>query len=642
MLQQLPVPPAVFVDREDTLAELHAVLDAAHEAGRPAYVGVNGPVGVGVRSLVRKCYRERLWQFTDGAIRVCLDQSPGSVFDALGVVLVELGVAGAELPDSTETRHNRLLTITYPMSVLLVIEGVTSPAQVEWFRLNAPRSAVIAVSRSRLGHLRNQDFRLLSVAPLDDRFGLELFNRILGDSWCSVPEVRPESVVRACGGYPLAITTTANQIANTPQWAVGDFLRNLALDGLNALDPDSQRYVRESFDRAYGQLDPRTAGVYRLVVGLHPGDQIPAGAARALAGTTDPDLAGLVNAHLMTQVGPDRFEVHDVARWHARDCVERWESREDQVTAVRRVLQWYLRAAVRHDRVLSDRPRIGPEYQRAATGSVSRESALNWLAEHRVALREAVSLAERYRLDDLAWQLCEAMWGVLHLGGHLDDWLITHRAGVAAALRTGQARAAMRMLSQLGSANLNAGNLDEAAECFAESGRQANVVGDTQGHQSALEWSGKVAAKRGDHDAALRLFAESEVVTASVAPEARPRTLALLALQRARVLLSLEQWAEAVAVIQPAVDHFAGTEETDNQAKTLLVLGQAMRHLNGSDAAIDLVRRSCLLFRADRSIRGELQALESLISWTSRPADEDVRRRAEIRVRLGLTTSVAG
>ena len=56
-----------------------------------------------------------------------------------------------------------------------------------------------------------------------------------------------------------------------------------------------------------------------------------------------------------------------------------------------------------------------------ATAEATRTEALSWLEHQRTNLVETVLLAERPELDDLAWQL----WGVLHLHGHYEDWIIT-------------------------------------------------------------------------------------------------------------------------------------------------------------------------------------------------------------------------
>lgn len=615
-LRQLHWPPEVFVDREPALRAIWERFDRAREAGRPAYVSVHGAAGVGLRSLVQKSFWDLPERFADGAIRVRLgdavQREPELLCEALGSVLVDVGVPASELPVSAEDRSRWLLTKTHSMSILLVLEDVVNAAQVEPFLLNSPRSAVVVISRSPILKLRQMGFTVVPVAPMDDKFGLDLFERMLGPQWCSAEDVRPETVVRACGGYPLAITTTAAQIAATPEWEVDDLLRQLSRRGLGALDPESQGFVRESFDRAYERLSPRAKRAYRLVAGLHPGLVVPLDAAAVVLdepADARSVLLELASAHLLTRVAADRFEVHDIAHWHARDALENTDGFDQQRAAAERVLGWYLAQTARHDRALSDRPRIGPAYRDLDPGP-TRSAALDWLERWRPNLRSAVFLAERFRLDDLAWQLCEALWGLYHVHGHYEDWITTHRIGVNAAERLGDTRVRMRMSSQLGAALLATGDLDQAQRQFTDSHEFARDCRDAQGRQSALEWLGKVSARRGDHAAALRWFDESwQVAEQDAAPSLRPRMFALLRLQRARVLTAMGDLDAAATEARVAADHFAETGESDNLAKSLLVLAKA-----DPATAAESARQASVLFRADGSLRGEAAALEVLIA----------------------------
>ncbi|WP_027929060.1 hypothetical protein [Amycolatopsis thermoflava] len=628
VMQQLPLPPAEFVDRDPLLVWMTERVEAARAAGRPAYLALYGPAGVGVRSLVYEWYARQSAQFPDGAVRVPLSDvvsgGDAMAFEALGDVIADLGVARDELPSSAEARKNLLLTRTYAKRLMMVLEEAGNGAQVEHFLLNSPASAVVVVSRSRLRKLDLLGFEARAVDPLDERFGVELFDRMLGAGWSTGAGVSPAAVTRVCGGYPLAIRATVAQIATTPEWEVPDLLRDLAGRGLGALDPESQEFVRDSFDRAYQRLSPEQARAYRLVVGLYPGSVVFVDAASVLLDepedVTRKRLAALVAAHLLTRVGPDRFEFHDVAHWHARDRAEAEEPFPEQRAAVERVARWYLRQTVSRDRMLSDRPRYGPCYQEPAGGGVSREAALHWLEERRANLRTVVAFAQRFQLLDLVWQMCEALWGVYHLHGHYEEWITTHRMGVEAAVQLGDPRVRMRMTSQLAAALLGTGDHDEAWQVFTDSHQCAIQAGDPVGAESALEWLGKVATRKGEFDTALRLYQQAWNIAASDVPEhLRPRMFALLWLQRARTMVLAGRNAEARDAANHAVEYFSGTAESDNLAKSLLVLAQAG---GGAATAVEAARRAAVLFRQDESLRAEAEALETVVRVAPNPEDE--------------------
>lgn len=626
--QQLPLPPAEFVDRDPLLAWMTERFTAARRVGRTAYLALYGPAGVGVRSLVHEWYARQSEWFPDGSLRVPLGDD-ALVSEALGDALADVGAPRAEQPLSVAARTNRLRSLTREMRLLVVLAEVSSAAQVEPFLLNSPGSAVVAISRTHIRKLDTMGFEAKPVQPLDERFGLELFDRMLGAGWSR--GARPESVARVCGGYPLAIRATAAQIASTPEWGVGDLLRDLAGRGLGALDAESQDYVRDSFDRAYERLSTAQARAYRVIVGLYPGSTVFVDAASVMldepAERVRELLAGLASAQLLTRVSADGFVRHDVAHWHARDRAEAGESFPRLRADVERVVRWYLEQTVRRDRALSERPRIGPLYQETAPAPVTRTAALDWLEERRGNLLAAVPLAERFQLPDVVWQLCEALWGVYHLHRHYEEWITTHRAGVEAATQLGDPRVRMRMTSQLASALLGVGDLDEAAQAFVESHRAADEAGDPVGKQSALEWLGKIATRRGEFDVAMDYYDRSWAVAASEVPEdLRPRMFALLWLQRARTAVLAGVRDKAQAAAEHAVEYFEGTDERDNLAKSLLVLAKAAGDVTAA-------RRAAELFVADGSTRGEADALEIVVATA--PEADDVARLNLLRERLG-------
>ncbi len=646
--RQLPVAPAAFVNRDAVRAAIGEECRRAHADGRPAFVALYGAGGVGVKSAVWKWYWEDPGRFPDGALAVELGDAehgdPAALSEALGSALVALGVPPGELPVSVADRHKCLLTKTFGKRLLIVLVDVANPAQVKPFLLNSPGAVVVAVCRTPLRELARLGFRQVPVPPLDTAFGVELFERVLGPGWCSVDGADPVAVVRACGGYPLAITTTAAQIAMTPEWDVPGLLRQLAERGMSALDDDAQQYVRESFDRTYEWLSAGVARTYRLLLGVHPGTEFGAATAAALLGMPDDqiqaDLAVLAKAQLVTRIAADRYAIHDLVRWHARDCLLREEPVEVIRSAARSVIEWYLDTAVRFDKALSSRPRVGPRYEvldahACATAEATRTEALSWLEHQRTNLVEAVLLAERQELDDLAWQLCEALWGVFHLHGHYEDWIITHRAGLASAAHSGDRRAEMRMSSQLGAGLLATGDLAEAEISFAGSLVAAREVADALGEQSAVEWLGKVAARRGDLELALSYLDHSRrVAECSVDTGALPRTLAILALQRGRFLAGAGRLPQALDELTHAGDYFDTTTETDNQAKVALETGRVLDAMGRASDAVPLVQRARAGFRADGSLRGEAATLEVLISLGVDKA-ENTRRLAEIYTILG-------
>ncbi|MGW0516768.1 hypothetical protein [Crossiella sp. NPDC003009] len=628
--RELPASAAWFVNRDrhrQTMSTLH---EQECAAGRPTFLAVCGPDGAGRFSAVVKWYRDTPDRFPDGHIHIRLDgperDAGAAVGEKLGEALTALGMPPETQPARPEERRKALLNKAAGLRLLLVLENVTSAGQVDWFQLATPGSAVV-VTTSRLlaPGLISRGYRLVEIDGLEMPHRLELFRHILGPLAASLAQDQLTSVAKFTGGRPLPLRVIAAQVA-AAQGRAAKVLDRITKQGLAAVGRAGRDEVAASFDLTYQGLEPDLRRAYRRL-GLHPGLELDLAAATALlGGDAEELLAELADLALLTEQD-GRYRLDELV-WRdaaARALAEEGFRELEQVLG--RIIEHYLHGAVTRDKVLSDRPRSGPLFIELAPARVSRAEALAWLSGHRDALRGTVRLAEQHGFDAAAWQLCEALWGLYHLHGHYDDWIETHQLGLTAARRLEADAAIMRMAGQLGSAHFAVGEYAAADECFAEQHEAAARCADGSGQQSALEWRGKIAAKRGDAGEAAEWFEKSWLATETLVPDAaRPRTFAILRLQRARLLRATGRPAEAVELLLAAAEHFAGTAETDNQAKVAAELGLARREL-GEPGTAEL-RRAAELFRADGSLRSLLAVLREL--------EPDSQEIVQLEISLGL------
>ncbi|WHT19174.1 NB-ARC domain-containing protein [Crossiella sp. CA-258035] len=625
---ELPANAAWFVNRERHRQTMSTLYEQELAAGRPTFLAVCGPDGAGRFSAIVKWFRDTPGRFPDGQIHVRLGgpqrDEIAAVGAKLGEVLSALGLPSKDQPATAEERRKALLNLSAGKRLLLVLENVTSTGQVDWFPLATP-GATVAVTTTRLlaPGLIGRGYRPVEIDGLAMPHRLDLFRQLLGPKAAALAPEQLATVARSVGGLPLPLRVVGAQLAASRR--VAKVLARIEEQGLAAVAAEGRDEVQASFDLTYSGLGELQVAYRRL--GLHPGLELDLAAATALLGEDAEELlAELVDLALLTEQD-GRYRLDELV-W--RDAAARALA-EEGFRELGQVLGWiiehYLHGAVTRDKVLSDRPRSGPLFTELAPARVSRAEALAWLSGHRDALRGTVRLAEQHGFDAAAWQLCEALWGLYHLHGHYDDWIETHQLGLAAARRLGVDAAIMRMAGQLGSAHFAVGELAAADECFAEQHEAAARYGDGSGQQSALEWRGKIAAKRGDAEEAAAWFEKSWRATETLVPEpARPRTYAILRLQRARLLRSTGRPAEAVELLLAAAAHFAGTAETDNQAKVAMELGLARRAL-GEPATAEL-RRATELFRADGSLRSLLAVLREL--------EPDSQEIVQLEISLGL------
>ena len=141
----------------------------------------------------------------------------------------------------------------------------------------------------------------------------------------------------------------ASQLRHHPAWTAAGLAAELAAarDRLELMRAENVS-VAAAFDLSYRDL---TGGQRRLFrrLGLHPGPDIDAYAAAALAGTglagAHRHLEGLYDQHLITEPARGRYRLHDLIREHARTLAAA-DDPAAREAATGRLLDYYLHTAL--------------------------------------------------------------------------------------------------------------------------------------------------------------------------------------------------------------------------------------------------------------------------------------------------------
>ncbi|MCK2236603.1 MULTISPECIES: tetratricopeptide repeat protein [unclassified Crossiella] len=645
--RQLLAPDPRFTNQHELLTALEREFQAAWTELRLARIALTGRIGSGRRSVVAKAGLDHEQLFPDGTLYISLSSAERD--DRLGPAatlreaLAALGLPRAEIPAGLAEQAARLRTLMAPRRLLIVLTDVRGRAEIEPFLVHSPGSALVVIADEQERWVDQEAFTLLEVAGMTEPHDAELLRRLTGDRFDQADPKLVTAALAGCHGSPQLIKILAGLFHREPRRTEIN-LREFVELGLDALDPEDQELVAKGLRLACGRLETDAAGLFRLL-GLHPAPV--AGVADVLDLTGLPErsarraLDQLVRANLVTEDG-EQIRLDRPVWWHARAQVKAELPEPERRSTVEEILTRCLKSTVDKDARLSRRPRINLLYQPylsvALADRVQRAGLLAQLEQQREMLRLAVFQAEEYLLDDLTWQLCEALWGLLHVHGHYEDWLATHRAGLAAARRAANPAAIMRMLSQLGSAHFAVREYERAAAEFQEALEVAGALGGEVGLiqvQSSHEWLGKIRARLGDAEGALGYYERSWAAAFEAPAAERPRMLALLRLQRARLFVAERRFADAVRELaEPEIAGFFDTAgESDNRAKVLQVNGEALAGLADPGAA-ELLRQALTIFTADDSVRSMLTVLRLLVDLTG---DEQYRQQIrEINARLGI------
>ncbi|MFD5325892.1 tetratricopeptide repeat protein [Streptomyces sp. NPDC127092] len=612
----LPAPARHFTDRHDELERLLALLD---DDPAPRVVVLTGTGGIG-KSATALHFAARLRDRYDGGqLHADLRGDATATAVTPSTVLVRflraLGVAPPYLPADEQEQTDWFRTLTADRRLLTVLDNAHSAAQVLPLLPTGPGSLTLVTSRRRLdGLTREVGAHRIALPPLGPADAALLLTRLSGrDDPRSADGA--EAVARRCGGLPLALCMAGERLAVRTHLTWRQLERDMAsaaapgpddLGGPGESGDPGHDPVTAAADTSYDDLGPDAARLYRLA-GLRPWPGLTAPAAAALVQVSEPEAAALLDElaaiHLVEEYAPGRYRQHDLLRAHAERRALRVDGHARSAAAVGRLLRHHLAAAVAADAtVMPGRWHLGPAYVRPArdratdpapatgsaesTGSAEatgfdtatgsdedrRRAAAAWQLAERENLVEAVRTADEYGLDDLTWQLCEALWSLFLRQGFHQDWLTTHRLGVRAAARCPDVpEAEGRMHAQLGFALLGLGRHGEAEEAFVSAAEADRRCGHRRGEATAVESLGLVRLAQGRPEEAAECFRAARELTED------PRARALLEHHLGRALSGQGRHEEAAATLERAARLLAElpVPDTYNQARVLTSLGQA-------------------------------------------------------------------
>lgn len=494
---QLPPDPAEFTGRASELDQLDAMLSG--EPGRAVVCAVAGTAGVGKTTLAVRWAQRVRDRFADGQLYVNLyGHGPGEPLptsQALSGFLRALGIEPTAVPQQLEEAAALYRTLLDGRRVLVVLDNAASPEQVRPLLPAAPGCMALVTSRGDLAGLVARDgARRLQLDLLPEPEAIGLLRRALG---AERADAEPDAVVelaRRCACLPLALRVAAERANRRRHSPLADLVSELGDEArrLDLLDAggDPQTAVRTVLSWSYHALPGDTAGLFRRL-GLFPGPTVSRHAAAAVSGI-ELDKASvlldiLATGHLVEEVGPGRYRMHDLLRVYAAERAAIEDDPGDRRAALTDLLDWYrYTAAVAMDVLNPGRHRLPdplPEPACPAPDLPDYDCALSWLEAERANLVAVTRFAER-EWDVHAWQLPHILWHYFYQRDYHDDWLLTHEVALAAARRLHDAWAEAEALTYLSLAQWRAGRSAGVVDQLTTALRLR--VGDRRGEATTL------------------------------------------------------------------------------------------------------------------------------------------------------------
>lgn len=659
---QVPRPPRGFVDRREPLAALDELLAAGELLGCP--IGVfSGLPGIGKTAAACQWAHNNQLRFPGGQLFVDFAGlragAGGDVSEALAGCLRAMGVRDQYLPAGLADRTALYRDLSAKHRLLVVLDGVTRPAQVTALLPQGPGSAMVATSTWRMGELVLDGAALLQLDVLDTDSALTLLSNICGPRRIADEPEGAARLVDLCGGLPLALRICAARLLTHRRLTINALVAALSdeqnrLSHISVSSAHEERTVSAALELAYQDLPEDAARMYRTL-GHLPGLSFDTAVAAVAAGLTttaeaQEALDVLETASLLSVTGDHRYVLHGLVRLHARDVAHAVDPPGAEGERVRRVTGHYLLLTVAADfAVRADRLRIAQLLRSAGTfgpgggpgpfagAADPGRDAISWLEAERANILAVLRTASGFGLDRSVWQMAEAFTVLFFRHRHLADWRESLVLGADAARRDGDPAAEARLRSLLSRPLLGLGQdarakaeLDSAEQLAVESGHltlQASVheflgrywdaqqdparavdayrsslalnteAGEERGEALARYFLGCAQSAAGDHTTALLALsrAREEFLALADAPLAA-RTLA----DTGRVLLRTGARGEAETALSQAVDELKRCDTSHYEAQALEDLAEL---LEDPEAAKDCLRQALVIYEEGGSPR---------------------------------------
>jgi tetratricopeptide (TPR) repeat protein/transcriptional regulator with XRE-family HTH domain len=519
---QLPPDATGFVGRATALQQLNTLLaEHAPDSRGVLIAAIGGTVGVGKSTLACHWGHTLRDRFPDGQLYVNLRGFDASTTvlpaeQALRGFLEALEVGPERMPADLVGLAALYRTLLSGRRMLIMLDNARDAEQVRPLLPGAPGCLVVITSRDQLSSLVATDgahpVALDLLSPQESR---QLLVRRLGRERIAAEPEAVQDIITYAARLPLALTIVAARAAAHPHFPLHTFAAQLhdSRDRLDALavGEDPATDVRAVISWSYRTLGAQPARLFRLL-GVHPGPDLSAPAAAALAGIELRParrlLAELAGMHLIVEHVPGRYAFHDLLRAYALEQARLSEPEADRAAALRRALDHYLHtgytAALRLNPARDAIELIPSSPGVRAEELLDHEQAMAWFRAEHTVLMAAIDAAERAGLDTRTWQLAWTLVHFLDRTGHWHDWAVSQQSALAAARRAGDPGAEAGAHRFLAMAYLYLGRSDEACRHL----EQALELDERTGNRLGLAFTrihlGLAWVRQGDHPRALR------------------------------------------------------------------------------------------------------------------------------------------
>ncbi|MFE6460827.1 ATP-binding protein [Streptomyces cinereoruber] len=595
----MPPAPWAFTNRQKALKQLLAEATRPWE-GRPRIALLSGPPGSGTTSVALRLGAENRDRFPDGQFYVDLRGSAGESGPEPAAVLLrllrEMGVDPDRTPTTEAERERLYRQLTVDRRVLVVIDHVTSLAQVRGLVPATPDVLLLVVVS---GPPLLLEAERVALPPLSDRYAKQMVRKVAGPENAVRVKAELPGLLARCQGNPFALHAEARLLAAGAGASAGAGAEAVASDR----DAEAWQHhpVRATARQASLRLDPETVRLCRLTA-LGGWPSVSAGLAAAAAGLDEERaarmLAEAADAELLERLPDLRYRFRPEVRRQLAEAASEYGVQECS-DAVARVLDALLDRVLRAAHAAlpaSWRTEPAPE---GSTGPAGEADGIAVLAAEVANVVHAVSVAEEHRRITTALRLARALWPLQLKAGHWDDVLPALRAAARCAEENeADARMTGALNFQLAHCLGELGRWEQAGRAARAAVTYERAARHLRGEASSVELLGLLYLNRWLHEEAYERFVEAESIYRRITSGQErqegaadlPRALALVERHQGRALRGMGRYDDSRRLLERTAEFFGGTAERPaepyNRARALTDLAETLHEAGDHGEAL--------------------------------------------------------
>ncbi|WP_370943378.1 BTAD domain-containing putative transcriptional regulator [Amycolatopsis sp. cg5] len=637
--RQLPPDIADFTGRaEQVEAVLRSALASTDRMATPVVV-VSGFGGAGKSALAVHVAHLLCDSYRDGQLFADLrgsDRDLGAG-EVLRRFLGALGVTAADLPETLDERVELYRRKVSGRRLVIVLDNARGEHQVRSLLPGDPRCLVIVTSRSRLTGLEGAE--PVELGFLGDEVAVEMLGKIIGTERAHADPEAARTIVRLCGGIPLALRAAAAKLQARPHWPLSALAGRLSnerrrLDELAVGD----LAIRSSLRLNYAELDELQRRAFHLLTLLDLPDFDSWLAAPLLEISLDDAediVEQLVDLRLLEVVGVGplgrvRYRFHDLVQLFGAEHATEAEPEEAVTAAVTRTLLSWMAlvevAAKKLPRVtLGLRPRLDIAVDvDARLIEHAERNPTEWFVSETGAVVRTLERAHDLGIDEVTTTLVTSLLSSPFAArNEFGGWQRINEVALAAARQSGRAQAEAVVLAGLGQLFYEKDDFTAALANFEQAARLAETVEDDATLAVAFVGMGTVRRDRADFGQAAKDLANAVEIAERIGDS--------------QVLAAAGYGLGAICSehgdFEPAVDYFSACVELYRELGDKRGEALARRGLSLCFRARDEPARAVELSRAAEALL--LEAGDDLGAMYARQS------LAKASIRDGITEGVA-